>query len=130
VKNAMFHEDGTDPVGDWIFVFGSNLAGRHGKGAAKVARDRFGAVYGVGYGRTGMSYAIATKDIHLRTLPLESIKADVDEFLHYARSHPEKSFFVTRIGCGLAGYSDAQIAPMFFNYPPNCSMPLSWKALF
>ena len=96
-----------------IFVFGSNLAGRHGKGAARHARLRCGAVYGVGVERTGNAYAIPTKDEKLHTLTLDRIQAYVDEFLQFACAHPDLIFQVTRVGCGLAGYKDEQIAPMF-----------------
>jgi hypothetical protein len=109
-----------------IFVFGSNLAGRHGRGAALCARNDYGAIYGVGMGRTGEAYAIPTKDRYLRTLPLEDIKVHVNRFLDYAREHPELRFNITRIGCGLAGYKDHQIAPMFVNAPDNCDLPYPW----
>jgi len=110
-----------------IFVFGSNEAGRHGKGAALEARVTYGAVYGVGRGRTGHAYAIPTKDGRLNTLPLEAIKIYVDEFLEYARSNPDLKFKVTRIGCGLAGYRDDQIAPMFASEPSNCQLSIEWQ---
>lgn len=93
-----------------IFVFGSNLAGRHGAGAAKYAFDNFGAVWGQGVGLQGRSYAIPTMQG-----PVESIKPYVDDFLDFARDHPELEFLVTRIGCGIAGFSDEQIAPLFWN---------------
>ena len=110
-----------------IFVFGSNLAGRHGKGAALTARLYHGAIYGQGNGKQGNSYAIPTKDVYLRTLPLETINFYVDIFITYAKEHPELSFFITRIGCGLAGYTDTDIAPMFKNAPSNCELPLLWR---
>lgn len=116
------------PRGTPIFVFGSNLAGRHGKGAALFARNERGAIYGVGVGRTGTSYAIPTKDARLQTLPLSAVCDHVNVFLCYARSHPELAFEVTRIGCGLAGYTDSQIAPMFTDAPPNCLLPPGWQA--
>lgn len=109
-----------------IFVFGSNLAGRHGKGAALEARLKHGAVYGQGEFRQGNSYAIPTKDTQLRTLPLDVIAVRVREFLNYARACPELTFNVTRIGCGLAGYTDSQIAPMFKGAPINCNLPEGW----
>lgn len=112
-----------------IFVFGSNLAGRHGKGAALTARNEYGAQYGVGRGRTGNAYAIPTKDGKIKTLSLESIRHSVAEFLGYARQHPELSFLVTAIGTGLAGYSHEQIAPMFDGAPSNCTLPPEWSAL-
>lgn len=110
-----------------IFVFGSNLAGRHGKGAALYARQNHGAEYGVGEGRTGDSYAIPTKDEKIRTRPLEQIKASVESFLLYASENPHLVFQVTRVGCGLAGYTDSQIAPMFRGVTPNCEIPEEWN---
>lgn len=112
-----------------IFVFGSNTAGRHGKGAALHAKQHHGAVYGVGCGRTGNAYAIPTKDGYLRVLPLFIIKENVDMFLAYATSNPDLQFQVTRIGCGLAGYDDEDIAPMFKGAPTNCVMPDEWLKL-
>lgn len=106
-----------------IFVFGSNLAGRHGKGAALYARQNHGAIYGRGKGMQGNSYAIPTKDEALRRLSLEQIAYHVRDFLADAHAQPGLQFEVTRIGCGLAGYTDADIAPMFKDAPPNCLLP-------
>lgn len=91
-----------------IFVFGSNLQGYHGGGAARVAMNRFGAKFGVGVGLQGQSYAIPTMQGGVDT-----IRPYVDEFIEFARQHPELTFYVTRIGCGIAGFSDKQIAPLF-----------------
>lgn len=110
-----------------IFVFGSNLAGRHGKGAAKFALEHCGAIYGCGEGMQGQSYAIPTKDHHLRTLPLNQIQYHVNLFIEWARLQPELQFQVTRIGCGLAGYTDKDIAPMFKDAPQNCHLPEGWR---
>lgn len=85
-----------------IFVFGSNLAGRHGKGSALYARQEHGAIYGQGVGLQGNAYAIPTKDEQLRILPLESIRPYVEEFVRFAIAHPDMTFNVTAIGCGLA----------------------------
>jgi hypothetical protein len=112
-----------------IFVFGSNLAGIHGAGAAKEALERYGAKWGVGAGRQGNSYASPTKDFQLKTLPLEIIRSHVQIFLSYAKHNPNEQFFVTAIGTGLAGYSHAQIAPMFRHAPENCELPPEWKEL-
>jgi len=109
-----------------IFVFGSNLAGRHGAGAALHARNAWGAKYGVGEGPTGSAYAIPTKDEHIKTRALVDIKASVDRFLDYARCRPFETFQVTRVGCGLAGYTDDQIGPMFRGAPSNCVLPTGW----
>lgn len=114
-----------------IFVFGSNLAGRHGKGAALHARKHCGAIYGKGFGRQGDSYAIPTKDEMLRTLSLDDIAGHIAGFLEYALAHPELKFQVTRVGCGLAGYSDEDIAPLFDLPPPsNCRMPPEWQRFY
>lgn len=110
-----------------IFVFGSNLAGIHGAGAALYARKYQGAVMGRGIGHHGDSYGIPTKDIQLRTLSLESIKDFVQQFIWYAHIRPGCTFKVTRIGCGLAGYTDAEIAPLFNGAPINCQFDLAWK---
>ena len=110
-----------------IFVFGSNLAGRHGKGAALCAYHEYGAEMGVGMGRTGNAYAIPTKNERIRTLSLRQINFYVGRFLDYARNNPGLQFYVTRIGCGLAGYTDEQIAPMFEGAPDNCHLPQQWK---
>lgn len=102
-----------------VFVFGSNYAGRHGKGAALEAMRHWGAVYGCGEGRQGQSYAIPTKDERLQSLPLVRINAHVAAFLEHARITPGDSFLVTAIGCGLAGYEPRHIAPMFACAPEN-----------
>jgi hypothetical protein len=112
-----------------IFVFGSNEAGRHGKGAALYARRHYGAKYGVGVGRTGDAWAIPTKDGELRTLSLERIAHYVGQFLTYAEVHPELLFKVTAIGTGLAGYKHEDIAPMFARAPANCHLPDEWRNL-
>lgn len=113
-----------------IFVFGSNTQGRHGKGAALTARRLFGAQSGCGMGRTGQCYAIATKDAQLRTLPLEDIGIQIVRFINYAEDHPELRFLVTEIGCGLAGYTPRQIAPLFLclPLPHNISLPKRFMA--
>lgn len=110
-----------------VFVFGSNLAGRHGKGAAYVAMTQYGATYGKGLGRYGNSYAIPTKTVNFKSLPLNRISEYVSEFIEYAKNHKDEKFYVTRIGCGLAGYTDADIAPMFANCPDNCYLPKGWR---
>lgn len=104
-----------------VFVFGSNLAGRHGAGAAKQAL-KWGAIYGVGVGHRGKTYAIPTKDENIQTLPLYQIKEYVKEFISYAKDRPE-IFLVTAIGCGLAGYQPKDIAPMFNDVSKNIVLP-------
>jgi len=111
-----------------IFVFGSNLGGFHGAGAAAFAMVNHGALPGMGYGRQGNSFAIPTKDWNVRTLPLNTIATFVRLFIQYAENHPELRFQVTRIGCGLAGYEDKDIAPMFLDAPTNCDLPEGWRS--
>lgn len=93
-----------------IFVFGSNLQGMHGGGAARVAHNFFGAEWGVGVGLTGQTYAIPTMQGGV-----ETIAPYVDDFIEYAHNHRELKFYVTRIGCGIAGFRDEDIAPLFKN---------------
>ncbi len=112
-----------------IFVFGSNLAGRHGRGAALVAAQAWGAEYGVGEGRTGSAYAIPTKGKNMKTRSLKNIRISVERFIEYAIENPGLTFRVTRVGCGLAGYADKQIAPMFAKAPSNCELPDYWRDL-
>ena len=109
-----------------IFVFGSNLAGVHGRGAARHAMKHYGAIWGKGIGHFGNSYAIPTKDENIITLPLERIKGYVDDFVLWAKNHPNMKFYLTRVGCGLAGYTDEDIAPLFADVPENVIIPESW----
>ena len=91
-----------------IFVFGSNLAGSHGGGAARLAYNRFGAIWSQGVGLQGQSYAIPTMQGGV-----ETIRLYVDDFIKFARQHQEYKFLVTRIGCGIAAFTPAEIAPLF-----------------
>lgn len=93
---------------DEVFVFGSNLAGMHGGGAARLAYERFGAVWGQGVGLQGQSYAIPTMQGGV-----ETIAPYVNDFIDFALRHPHLKFLVTEIGCGIAGFTPAQIAPLF-----------------
>jgi hypothetical protein len=98
-----------------IFVFGSNLSGRHGKGAAKTALG-WGAKWGQATGLQGRTYGIPTKDSSIRrTLTIIEIKPFVDEFIEFAKNNPNLTFLVTEIGCGLAGHKQKDIAPLFLN---------------
>lgn len=112
---------------DEVFVFGSNLDGRHGKGAAKQALC-YGAKYGQGVGIQGNSYAIPTKDKNLNVLFLKDISKYVDEFITFAKQHSQIQFLVTKIGCGLAGYNESNIAPMFKNckFVTNIHLPYTF----
>lgn len=109
-----------------IFVFASNLAGRHGRGSAYAAKIKWGAVQGVGQGRTGQAYAIPTKDEQIKVMRIDRIRWYIDEFIKYAKQHPELTFKVVKIGCGLAGFSEDRMAPMFKDCPPNCELPEGW----
>lgn len=114
-----------------IFVFGSNRQGRHGAGAALVARSMHGAIYGQAEGRQGSSYAIVTKELRPNYPPvtLAEVKEGVDRFLAYAQDHPELKFHVTEIGCGLAGFHVGQVAPLFAGAPANCILPEGWRKI-
>ena len=109
---SMFNEFTPDRITELkpneIFVFGSNLAGLHGGGAARVAYERFGAIWGKGVGMQGRSYAIPTMQGGV-----ETIKPYVNEFREFALKHQEYKFLVTRIGCGIAGFTPEEIAPLF-----------------
>lgn len=110
-----------------IFVFGSNLAGMHGGGAARIARLHFGAVMGKGVGLQGQSYAIPTMQGGV-----ETIRPYVNDFLDFAKHHPEMQFLVTPIGCGIAGFEAEDIAPLFEGAKEikNISLPESfWEVI-
>lgn len=115
-----------EPRPGHIFVFGSNLAGVHGAGAALTAKQKYGAKMGIGEGLKGTSYALPTKDHNIQTLSLAEIKKHVDRFILFAWERSDLTFFVTRIGCGLAGYTDEAIGPLFEDAPPNCDLPHGW----
>jgi hypothetical protein len=110
-----------------VFVFGSNLAGRHGRGAAAHAQTRFGAIYGRGEGLQGQSYALPTKDHRLRTLPLDEIKKHAETFKSFARANPDMTFQLTPVGTGLAGLKAADVAPLFADCPPNVELPEAFR---
>lgn len=113
-----------------IFVFGSNRAGVHGAGAAAFAHQHHGAQFGVGEGLTGNSYALPTCDHHVRPLTLDQIRFHVDRFIDFASKNPRLQFQVTRVGCGIAGYRDAQIAPFFVTAPDNVWLPSAWLRFY
>lgn len=119
-----------------IFVFGSNLAGRHGAGGALHAKQCHGAIYGRGRGLQGNSYAIPTKDgrvgtPNLRdpaaTLPLEHIKKSVDAFIEFAKTNSTWTFNVGKLGCSLACHKESDMIQLFKNAPSNCNLPEGWR---
>jgi hypothetical protein len=123
----IFHPDRTTPKDGRIFVFGSNRGGKHGAGAALEARLRYGALLGQGEGLVGKSYAIPTKTANFECLSLEEIEQYVETFVLFTLENPDMEFFVTRVGCGLAGNKDEDIAPMFRD-AINCSFPENWRS--
>ncbi|MBQ8221729.1 MAG: hypothetical protein IJZ87_00010 [Bacteroidales bacterium] len=98
----------TDLKENEIFVFGSNLQGMHGGGAARIAYEKFGAIWGQGVGLQGQSYGIPTMHGGV-----DVIKPYVDEFIEFAKTHSGLKFLVTRVGCGIAGFKDKEMAPLF-----------------
>lgn len=114
---------------EMVFVFGSNLAGVHGAGAARHAHQNLDAVWGkgIGFGSRGETYALPTKDHHIKSLHREEVRKHVEFFLRNARFHHELTFKVTQIGCGLAGFTGSDIAPMFIDAPENCYFDEAWK---
>lgn len=126
-SNRITPEHITSLKSNEIFVFGSNLAGAHGGGAAYLAYQRFGAVMGQGVGLQGQSYAIPTMQGGANT-----ILPYVEEFIAFAQQHPEMTFLVTKIGCGIAGFTPAEIAPLFAGAieVENIHLPMDfWKEL-
>ncbi|MDR7257836.1 hypothetical protein J2X47_002016 [Sphingomonas sp. BE270] len=109
-----------------VFVFGSNLGGKHAGGAARHALDERGAVWGQGEGLQGESYALPTMDADFRPLPLDAIAAHVSTFLDFARARNDLVFQVTAVGCGIAGFKPAEIGPMFAGAPENCALPVEF----
>lgn len=98
---------------DEIFCFGSNERGAHGAGAAKLAFEKFGAIWNKGFGLAGQTFAIPTKNQYIQTLSIIDIKVYVDYFLKFVKNHPDLKFLLTEIGCGLAGYQPKDIGPLF-----------------
>lgn len=111
-----------------VFVFGSNLAGRHGKGAALYALQYYGAIYGQGIGRQGNSYAVPTKDYVLKVLTLDAIGRHLADFINYAKENSDDTFMLTPIGTGLAGYSREQIYSLLkqLDVPSNVLFTKEW----
>jgi hypothetical protein len=112
-----------------IFLFGSNRQGRHGKGAALTALREYGAIYGQPEGLQGRAYGIITKELRSNYPPvtLAEVSAGVARFLDFARSRADLTFQVTKIGCGLAGFTEDQIRPLFADVPDNVILPEDWR---
>ena len=106
-----------------VFVFGSNLAGKHNGGGARIALEKFGAIYGQAFGSQGQSYAIPTLGFNFEKISLAEIRLYIDLFFNYAFNHPQYEFLVTKIGCGIAGYEISEIAPLFLNPFKNIILP-------
>lgn len=106
-----------------VFVFGSNLAGAHGGGAALLAYRKFGAIWGQGVGLQGQSYGIPTMHGGV-----DAIKPYIDEFIEFAKTHPDLTFLVTRVGCGIAGFTNEEISPLFAkaHTVDNIVLPAGW----
>ena len=126
-----YHADGTTPDikanPNIIFVFGSNLKGIHGAGAAKAA-VKLGAKYGIGEGLQGNTYAIPTKDANLKSLPFEVVEKNIRKFIKFSKNN-NYEYFVTRVGCGLAGFPDKRVSILFAR-AANCSFASTWKPYF
>lgn len=110
-----------------IFVFGSNRLGIHSGGAAWYARDKLDAVQGIAEGLTGRSYALPTCSAPGVPLNIDEVREHVDRFLETARRLSRTRFFVSEVGCGIAGFEVAEIAPMFATAPQNCDLPPGWR---
>lgn len=109
-----------------IFVFGSNLQGRHGKGAALYARKHKGAIYGQAYGLQGNSFAVPTKRTPYEFMTLDEVRTWVNRFLEFAEDNPNLEFDLVPIGCNLAGFTKDQIKPLFDNKPNNVYFTKEW----
>ena len=113
-----------------ILVFGSNEGGLHGAGAAKTAYEKYGARWGKSYGHYGDSFAIPTKNELVETITdITRIQGYIAGFIAYAKGHRKMIFQVTRIGCGLAGYTDEDMALLFIGSPKNCHFDEKWKPI-
>lgn len=125
-----FHVDGSLPGSNVMFIYGSNREGIHGAGAAKVAREKFGAALGIGRGPVNYSYGIVTRFLIAPSVfgncSLEDIQHEVQGFVRFTHQNPKLRFFVTSVGCGRAGYNPSQIAWMF-REAINCSFPEEWS---
>ena len=135
----MSHKDGSQPKNpDAIFVFGSNTEGQHWGGAAAAAFHHYGAKWGKSFGASGKSFAIPSVEVTLdrkgneksrRTLELAELRAYVKRFRRYVTAHPDLEFFLTRVGCSIAGLKDEDVGPMFGPPQPNVNYPKEWVKL-
>lgn len=121
-------------VSQMVFVFGSNLSGIHGAGAAKVAHQRRKAPWGMGEGffdhsPNNKTYALPTKGKNITFMTLAEVKEHVEKFIGFAMSHPLLKFQVTQVGCGLGGFTKEDIAPLFRDAPINCFFDEAWEEL-
>ena len=103
-----------------IFVFGSNESGAHGGGAARVALENFGAIWGQGEGLQGQSYGLPTME------GLDALRGAAQRFIDFAERHPELRFYLTKVGCGIAGHPEDVVAPLFAAAPDNVVRPPGW----
>ncbi|MGJ9414136.1 hypothetical protein ACHAAC_15645 [Aeromicrobium sp. CF4.19] len=110
----------TELAEDEVFVFGSNASGAHGGGAALVAHRTFDAEWGVGEGLTGSTYALPTME------GPDAFRAAAERFVAVAREHPELTFLLTKVGCGIAGHAEDEVRPWFADTPPNVVKPAGW----
>ena len=129
-ENRITNENITDLKENEVFVFGSNENGFHAAGAAKLAKDKFGAIEGKGFGPAGQSFAIPTKDWSMNQIPYDALECFVMRFIGYALHNPDKKFLVTQIGCGLAGFKPEEVAPFFklAEHISNISLPKDRKS--
>ena len=109
-----------------IFVFGSNLNGNHAGGAAKLASERFDAEDGIGEGLTGQSYAFPTLDKDMNKVSVDALKESVKKLYKCANENTGKVFLLTKVGCGIAGFSEQEIAALFIDAPVNIIKPKGW----
>jgi hypothetical protein len=130
VDAYKFHVDMTQPtMPNSVFVFGSNTLGLHYGGSALAALNHYGAEMGVGVGPTGDAWAVPTciAPGGAEKCTIEMIQEHVNDLAEFAEYHDDHHFFITRLGCGVAGFTDAQIAPLFKGFPGNADFPIEWK---
>ena len=116
------------PADQRVFVFGSNLLGIHGGGAARYAVTKLGAADGIGEGPTGRTYALPTCSRPGVPMTIESVRIHVQHFLAHAARTPDTRYYVSAVGCGIAGFTEGEVAPMFAGAPDNCDLPDGWRA--